>query len=166
MPEPVSIMDALTPAEKAAVLEELLVTHPDLREDAEAIAASSMSVVDADAVASEVTSALIGVDIWELNGRAGYRPGMGYVHEVEAADELLDEALQPFLDDLHRRARLGHLDAATDLATGVLHGLRDCGHADSDTLLQYSPDFATERAAEVIDQCERLGVILPVEDPT
>ena len=51
-----------------------------------------MSVLDADAVAGEVTSALVGLGIEELNGRAGYRPGMGYVHEVEAADEILDEA--------------------------------------------------------------------------
>ena len=91
MPEPVSIVDALTPVE-TALLDGLLVARPDLRADAEARATASMSVLDADAVAGEVTSALVGLGIEELNGRAGYRPGMGYVHEVEAADEILDEA--------------------------------------------------------------------------
>jgi hypothetical protein len=32
------------------------------------------------------------------------RPGRGYVHPAEAADEILDEVLQLFLDDLQRRA--------------------------------------------------------------
>jgi hypothetical protein len=51
-----------------------------------------------------------GID--ELSGRAGYRPGEGYVHECEAADEILDESLEPFLADLDRGVRLGLRPAA------------------------------------------------------
>jgi hypothetical protein len=47
---------------------------------------------------------LQGLGIEELNTRVGYRPGRGYVHPAEAADEILDEVLQLFLDDLQRRA--------------------------------------------------------------
>jgi hypothetical protein len=41
--------------------------------------------------------ALQGLDIEELNTRASYQPGRGYVHPAD--DEILDEALRPFLDD-------------------------------------------------------------------
>ena len=58
------------------------------------------------AVADDVESVLKWLDINELNTRAGHRPGFGYVDPAEAADEILDEALQPFLDDLQRRASL------------------------------------------------------------
>jgi len=73
-----------------------------------------------------------------------YRPGRGYVHPAEAADEILDEALQPFRDDLQRRVGLGMRSAAVELAAGVLLGLYNCRHGNSETLLEYSPDYAAD----------------------
>ena len=113
-----SALDTLSAAEKAAVLDELLAARPDLRELAEAYAAQVMTDADRAAVADDVEDALQGLGIEELNTRAGYRPGRGYVHPAEAADEILDEALQPFLDDLQRRAGLGMRPAAVELAAG------------------------------------------------
>ncbi len=85
-----SALDALSAAEKAAVLDELLAARPDLRQPAEAYAAQLMSGTDRSAVAGDVEDALQGLGIEELNTRAGYRPGRGYVHPAEAADEILD----------------------------------------------------------------------------
>jgi hypothetical protein len=110
-----SALDTLSAAEKAAVLDELLAARPDLRELAEAFAAQVMTDADRSAVADDVEDALQGLDIEELNTRAGYRPGRGYVHPAEAADEILDEALQPFLDDLQRLAGLGTRSAPSNL---------------------------------------------------
>jgi hypothetical protein len=159
-----SALDALSAAEKAAVLDELLAARPDLREPAEAYAVQVMTDADRSAVAEEVEDALKGLDIEELNTRAGYRPGRGYVHEAEAADEILDEMLQPFLDDLQRRAHLGLGSAAVELAVGILLGLYNCRHGDSETLLEYSPDYAAERASGVVSDCARLGIELPAAD--
>jgi len=159
-----SALDALSAAEKAAVLDELLAARPDLREPAEAYAVQVMADTDRSAVADDVESALQGLDIEELNTRAGYRPGRGYVHEAEAADEILDEALQPFIDDLHRRAGLGMGSAAAELAAGILLGLYNCRHGDSETLLEYAPDYAGERASGVVSDCARLGIELPAAE--
>jgi hypothetical protein len=73
-----------------------------------------------------VESALKWLDIDELNSRLGYQPGFGYADPAEAADEILDEALQPFVDDLQRRAGLGMGSAATEVAAGILLGLYNC----------------------------------------
>jgi hypothetical protein len=75
----------------------MLAAKPELREQAEAYAVGRMSDEDQDAVAADVEFALCGLDIEELNGRAGYRPGVGYVHPTEAAGEILERALKPFL---------------------------------------------------------------------
>jgi hypothetical protein len=120
-----------------------------------------MSNEDRSAVACDVADALQGLDIEELNGHAGYRPGRGYVHPVEAVDEILDEALEPFLHDLERRAALGMRTATVELAVGILLGLYKCRDGASGTLLEYSPDYAAERAAQVVDQCAKLGISLP-----
>jgi hypothetical protein len=156
-----SALDALSAAEKAAVLDELLAARPDLRQPAEAYADQVMTGADRSAVADGVEDALQGIDIEELNTRAGYRPGQGYVHPAKAADEILNEALQPFLDDLQRRDGLGMRSAAVELAAGILLGLYNCRHGNSETLLEYSPDYAAERASGVVSDCARLGIELP-----
>ena len=59
--------DALSAAEKAAVLDELLTARPDLREPAEAYAAQLMKDAGRSAVADDVESVLKWLDINELN---------------------------------------------------------------------------------------------------
>ena len=81
-----SALDTLSAAEKATVLDELLAARPDLREPAEAYAIRVMTDADRLAVANDVEWALQGLDIEELNTRAGHRSGRGYVHPAEAAD--------------------------------------------------------------------------------
>jgi hypothetical protein len=103
-------------------------------------------------------------DVTELNCRAGYQPGRGYVHAVEAASEILDEALEPFMRDLERRVALGMTSAAIELAVGILLGLYECRQSGSETLLKHSPDFAVERAAHVTAQCAKLRIALPREE--
>jgi hypothetical protein len=156
-----SVLASLSAGEKATVLDELLATRADLRELAETHAARLMSNEDRSAVARDVANSLRSLDIEELNGRAGYRPGQGYVHPGQAADEVLDEALAPFLHDLNRRAALGMRTATVELAVGILLGLYECRHGHSELLLEYSPDYAAERAADVVDQCANLGIALP-----
>lgn len=157
-----SALGALSAAEKAAVLEELLAVRPDLREPAEACASRLMKDARRSAIADDVASALKYLDIDELNTRAGYRPGFGYVHPVEAADEILDEALQPFLDDLQRRACLGMGSAATEVAAGILLGLYNCREGGSESLLEYAPDY-TRVPGAIPDE---VGSILDQSSPT
>ena len=159
-----SALDALSVAEKAAVLDELLAARPDLRQPAETYAAQLLAGADRSAVAGDVEDALQGLGIEELNTRAGYRPARGYVHPAGAADEILDEALQPFLDDLYRRAGLGIRSAAAGLAAGILLGLYHCRHCNSETLLEYCPDYAAERASGVVSDCASLGIELPTDE--
>ncbi len=139
MPVPTPALNALTAAEKAELLDELLDAQPALRERAEQLAVQGLSRVDPAAVADDVEFDLCSADIEQLNGRAGYQPGIGYVHPVEAADDILDELLQPYLDNLRRHAKLGMTAAAVDLAVGILHGLHRLRGSSSGTLLECSP---------------------------
>lgn len=157
-------LEAMTAAEKGELLDALLADQPALRAGVEALAAARMSAGDRGAVAEEVEFALRGLDIDQLNGRAGYRRGVGYVDPGEAADELLDEVLQPFLDDLARRGRLGMTTAAEGCAVSILDGLYRCRDGGSESLLEYSPDYGIERASDIVARCGELGVNLPVAD--
>ena len=72
---PSSALAALSAAEKATVLDELLATRPDLRELAETHAARFLSAEDRIVVAAQFADTLRGLDIEELNGRAGHQRG-------------------------------------------------------------------------------------------
>lgn len=156
-----STLATLSADEKAIVLDQLLAGRPDLQKLAETYAVSLLSDEDRSAVADDVEDVLQGWDIEELNGRSGRQPDGGYVDPGEAADEILDEALGPFLEDLERRAKLGMRSAAAEFAAGIVLGLYRCREGGSETLLEYSADYAAERAADVVSQCAKLGIELP-----
>ncbi len=159
-----SVLASLTLVEKGELLDHLLTLRPELGEPVEEVARLRLVEANREAVAADVEWAISSHDIDEINGRAGYHPGRGYVGPGEAADEILDEDLQRCLDDLARRAELGLAATATELATGILCGLYACREAGAETLLEYTPDFVVERAGMVIDECVKLGVALPVDD--
>ena len=121
-----STLATLSADEKAIVLDQLLTGRPDLQKLAETYAVSLLSDEDRSAVADDVEGALQGWDIEELNSRAGRQPDGSYVDPGEAADEILDEAFGPFLEDLERRATLGIGSAAVEFAAGVVLGLYRC----------------------------------------
>jgi hypothetical protein len=157
-------VSALSEVEKSQLLDQLLSANPQLRQQAETLARQRLAEQDSSTVADHLTAALGSCELEQLNSRAGYQPGIGYVEAGEAACEILDETLQPFLDDLTKRATLGMTTAATDLAVGILRGLYACRDETGAPLIEYCPDYPDERAAQILDQCARLRVELPVDD--
>ncbi len=155
-------LDALTPEEKAAVLDELLQTRPELLAAAEHSAARRLGTADRGAVAEQVSTALKALDQGLLVSRAGYQPSEGYVHETQAANDILGETLRPFHDDIERRAALGMSEAAAETGLGVLLGLYDCRDFHEDeALLAYAEDFPLAEAQWVINRLRRLGIVVP-----
>ncbi len=122
-PADTSALAALSQAERAALLGDLLAEHPELVGDAERLANRRLASADRHAVADDISWSLGSLELEQLNLHAGYQRGRGYVHPVEAASELLEEALQPYLDDIGRLAGLGLPAAAQEVAAGVLLGL-------------------------------------------
>jgi hypothetical protein len=159
-----SALNALTAAGGGELLDTLLTARPALRKQAEELAIRRHAAMYIADVADDVESDLRSPGIDGLNGRSGYRPDMGYVHPVEPAGEVLGEVLQPYLDDLQRHLKLGMATAAVDLAVAILHGLHRCRDYASESLLEYSPDYADERAAEVVRRCHGATVDLPLDD--
>jgi hypothetical protein len=77
---------------------------------------------EAEAMAEDVFLALEQLAVEEVWDRSG-RKRTGYVATSEAADKMIGEALQPFLDDLARCNTLGLSDEALYICLGILSGL-------------------------------------------
>lgn len=166
-PEWSAVLDALDPAERSAVLDRLLADHPQLRSQAETLGRTVLADVDEDAVTDAVVEVYCGIEIGRIGDRMGRRRGRGYVDENEAAWELLEEALEPFLAQVLRRGRAGFMDAAQRYAAAVLTGLDHLRtHAEPDSVFGWGP---AEEAAEslgdsVRDAAAQAGAPLP--DPS
>lgn len=148
-----TVLDHLAPSEHGRVLAALLAARPELRDHVDELARRELSSVDSDAVATEVAEVYLGQSFQEIGDRAGRQPGRGYVHEVEAQWELLEETLEPFVADIDRLARAGMPGAATRQALGAIAGLeelREC--AGEETLIGWGE--LDQHVSELIETVE------------
>jgi hypothetical protein len=159
------VYDHLDAAERVQVLTALIEEQAPLLADAECHAHALLAGASIEAVADEVTDALEDIPLEDLASRAGRQPGLGYVHEGEAAMWLVEEAVEPFVDDLRRRASLGMHEAAIRITLGVLTGLYRCQDAVDGSVLAYAgPDTPGELAHWVQREASEAGLALPSED--
>jgi len=145
-----SVLAVATSLEKNTVLERLLAAHPELFEEAKGLASRLMSSARAEEIANEVAHQLGSLGFEELAGRTGRIPGRGYVHETDAAWELLEESLEPFLADIRRRAALGFAEAAAAIASGTIAGLDRLRGAPDGQLIAFAGDDAVDTLTETV----------------
>jgi hypothetical protein len=148
------------------VLDALLAERPELRARAEQAAGRLLSSVAVEEIAADVSLALSDLELGDLAARAGRVPGRGYVHESEAAWELVSEVIGSFVADVRRRAGAGLLDAAAAVAVGIVAGLYDARDpADGSVLAYAGPDAPGELADEVLTEAGDVGVAIPDDAP-
>jgi hypothetical protein len=90
------------------------------------------------------------------------------VHEVDAQWELLEEALEPFVREVHRLAGAGLHAAATRQALGTIAGLEKLREiAGEETLIGWGAldDNARELAQTVEYACRKAGLVLEEQQP-
>lgn len=145
-----SVLGNLKADEALDVLHRLLGTHPDLKKEAESIARSLMGEVNFEEIADEVQEAVSALDFDDLNARAGHHE-QGYVEPDEAAWEILEEEIEPFIEDIQRRIELGLEAEALEVCKGVVLGLYRVAHSGGGPVAQWAPDFPAEAACNAID---------------
>ncbi|MGI8807714.1 MAG: hypothetical protein ACR2KK_07730 [Acidimicrobiales bacterium] len=152
----------LAGTEHATVLAQLLASHPDLRPEAEQLAVALLGTDTIDGVADDVAWALGAIPLEDLAARSGRVRGRGYVHENEAAYDLLSEAVEPFLADVRRRAVLGLVDAAVAITTGIVAGLYQSRAPEDGTVLGFAgADTISELADDAFRNACEHGVPIP-----
>ena len=155
-------LDTLAGGEAAVVLAELLASHPELRPEADQAARRLLDTASVDDISDDVAAALGNLPLEALATRAGRVRGRGYIHETDAACELIEETVKPFLADLRRRASVGLDDAAVVVATGIVAGLYRASGAEDGTIVGYAgPDLLSELAEAVLAEAAGLGVPVP-----
>lgn len=144
-----ALLDGLQPGEAALVLRRLLAGHPELLPEAEEISRSTLGDVSFESIASEVEDSIRQLNLDDLDGRAG-RHSWGYTEPTEAAWELLEEAVEPFVEDMKRHLGLGLDEEAFEICKGIVLGLYQCRNASGDEFLGWASDFPAEAAGNAV----------------
>ena len=147
-----SVLAACSDPEKGAILTALIGVHPALQEHAEAIARYILATVDVAAASDLIVEAILELDTEDLANRAGPRQH-GYVEPTDAAWQLLEETIEPWIEDLRRRGRLGFHQAAADLGIALTQALdateERADRIDDCLVRQWAPDFPSEAVSWV-----------------
>lgn len=144
-----ALLDQLQPGEAALVLRRLLDGHPELLAEAEEISRSTLGDVSFESIAAEVEDSIRQFDLDDLNGRAGPH-SWGYTEPSEAAWELLEEAVEPFVENMKRHLSLGLDEEAFEICKGIVLGLYQCRNESGDEFLDWASDFPAEAAGNAV----------------
>ena len=119
-----SALNRLAQVEQIQLLSLLLKAHPELQDEAEALAVKIIITVDPEAVAAEVVSAFHGFDVMEIWDRSGKNQVGGYVAPPRATGlKICEERFEPLMEALERLISMGQMEAALSQVKGLLKGL-------------------------------------------
>ena len=145
---------SLSADEAARVLKEMLDDDLSLMKKVYETAVKVAGDVNADAITNKVFSRLNSLDVDDLNGRAG-RTRYGYVEPTDAAWELFEEALDPFIDEMKKNQERGLSAAAKAHCIGIIRGLRRYEEGSSSDLADWVEDAPGEYIETVVDEWKK-----------
>ena len=152
-----AVLGALDGAEAKRLLAALLDARPELAAEVAELADAELGGVTAEEVEEEIAFELESLSIEDVWERSGTRPDGSYVDPNEAALEVVEEAIAPFLEDLSRRVGLGRRTEATALCQGVLLALYRISQGEGEFLDGAAPDALEEAAARAVEVWKKSG---------
>jgi len=114
------------------------------------MARSLLHQVDYEGVAAEIEDEIRALDYEDLNARAG-RHEWGYVEPAEAAEEILEETVEPFREDMKRHLELGLEAEALEICKGIVLGCYRLSERAGGDVLGWAPDFPGEAAGYALE---------------
>jgi hypothetical protein len=151
-----TILQALRGDDALVILRRLADRDPQWARAIETMAKDLLSAVDPGDVAAEVLAELEWLRVEDLWDRAGPQRD-GYSDPGEVAAEMIDEALEPYAEEIERLISLGVQVQADRFFRGVLCGLYDFGTAPATPFREEAADTVEERfGAELLNWRKRL----------
>ena len=152
--EMIKFVRSLSVEEASQTLRLLLDENPDLMKKAYDCAVKVTATVDSEDVAHDVFSSLDDLDYDDLNGRAG-RTRHGYVEPDQAAWDLFEEALNPFIDEIAKNHKRALPAVAKTYCIGIIKGLQMYEKGSCSELSDWLQDAPGEYIDTVVDEWKK-----------
>lgn len=106
---------------------------------------------DVETIAGDVRRELEGLEVEEVWDRAG-RTSAGYVEPSEVADEMIQRALDPFLEQVTRYQRLGMSLEGMYVCMALLQGLYEFEHNSNSQFKDWATDLPSAYAEIALER--------------
>jgi hypothetical protein len=146
-----NVISMLTAEQALAIICRLCRTGGVLRDAVVAEAMSVLTEIDVDTIADEVFAALDTIDVQDCWDRSG-RSRDGYTSPDEAATEMIEEALQPYVDQLERYRALAMPGQELAFCMGILLGIYRYPRESRSEFREWSLDIPAECAGLLMAQ--------------
>jgi hypothetical protein len=150
MKDPHEIIDHLSPTDALSILRTLAASDEQLALRIAEIATAHLSEVDPEEVAAVLYDELDALEVEEVWDRAGPKRH-GYVDPGEAADEMVEEVIEPYLEEIKKYQELGMNTEANRMCMGLLLGLYQFDHESRSKFKDWAPDAPGIFAETVVD---------------
>ena len=148
--DPLQIIDHLSPNDAHAVLRRLVAQDEALAGEIVALALAYLSEVDWEEVASSLRfdlESLTPEEVWDRAGTTRY----GYVETGEAAEEMIEEIVAPYLDEMRKYQKMGLADEARQMCKGLMLGYYEFEHESERPFKDWAIDSPLYFAGEVLE---------------
>ena len=152
--DPQKIIDALSPEDALIILRQLARQDENLAAEIAALAVNRLSDVDIDGIADALRFELEGLtpeDVWERAGETRY----GYVETNEAAYQIIEELLEPYLTELHQCQTAGLYLEAEQMCAGLLFGFYQFEFEVENKFKDWATDAPLEFAWSVLRRWQK-----------
>ena len=142
------LIDSLTADDALAVLGELSRAGGKIGEAVNVAITEYLQAVDSDEIAWDVFDTLDAIaveDVWDRSGRTRD----GYTEPAQAAVDVFEEALEPFVAKLKEYLKLEMYAQADEYCLGVLRGIYDFDHDSVSEYKEWAEDVPGESFAWV-----------------
>jgi len=150
MKPPREIIDHLSPTDALSILRILAHSDERLAVRIAEMATAHLSGVDSEEVAAVLYDELDSLEVEEVWDRAG-PTRHGYVDPGEAADGMIEEGIEPFLEELKKYQALGMSAEANGICMGLLLGLYRCKRESTSEFKDWAGDAPSIFADAVVD---------------
>ncbi len=143
------VISKLTAGQALQIVERLGRRGGKIREAVLAEAMSVLSAIDLDETADAVFTVLGSIDVQDCWDRSGGSRD-GYTSPDEAAAEIIDEELRPFLDQVDRYHEMGMREQEAVYCMGVLLGLYRYERESKSEFSEVSVDIPAECGGDLL----------------
>ncbi len=149
-----NILEQISPGDALAILKILANDDKSIQNKIEQLAKKYLSAINVEDISDDVYSELdcLNVDdLWDSSGETSY----GYIEPHERASEMIEESIEPYLDELKKYRNIPMPNEEKIYCMGILKGLYKYKKEASGEFYDWATDMPMEVFASVLDDWRR-----------